>query len=124
MSQPILASALASPHPPLHGDGLAAEIVREIDHGLADRGMTLVGRATGHEAAVELQFGKSGELLQACHRQIAASEIVDRERNSAGLQFRPDFMHELKIAGNLVFGEVNIRRSLSSPPREGSCRPP
>src|SRR5947207_15242911 len=114
MSQPILASALASAgsSTPTATASLPKLCARSITV-LPDRGMTFAGRATGHEAAVELEFGKSGELLQACHRQIAASEIVDRERNSAGLQFRPDFMHELKIAGNLVLGEVSLRRSLS-----------
>ena len=58
-SQPMLTSASASaafsmPMATAH----AAEIVREVDHRLAERRIDLVGAAVGDEGAVELELGE------------------------------------------------------------------
>ena len=73
-----------------------AEAVGEIDHGLADRRMDLVGAAADHERAVELHFGER-QLLQLRQRGIALAEVVDRE---------PDV-----VFGELLAQVVGERRS-------------
>ena len=60
------------------GDGEAAEIVREVDDGLAQRRVDLVGAAVGDEGAVELELGKR-QFLEPDKRRIAPAEIVDRK---------------------------------------------
>ena len=68
----------------------AAEIVREVDHGLAQRRVDLVGAAVGDESAVELELGER-QFLEPRQRGIAAAEIVDRE---------------LDVEGPKLFGEL------------------
>ena len=65
-----------------HGDRDAAEIVREIDHRLAERRVDLVGAAVGDEGAVELELGE-GHFAESRQRGIAAAEIVDRQPDVA-----------------------------------------
>ena len=62
------------------GDRRAAEIMREIDHSLAERSIDLVGAAIADESAVELELGER-QLLEPGEGGIAAAEIVDRELN-------------------------------------------
>ncbi len=64
------------------GDRRAAEAVREVDRGLADRGIGGVARAVLHEAAVELDLDKR-EIAQAGERGIAGAEIVDCDLDTA-----------------------------------------
>ena len=68
-----------------HGDGDAAEIMREIDHRLAQRRIDLVGAAVGDEGAVELEFGER-QFAELRQRRLAAAEIVDRQPHIERLQ--------------------------------------
>ena len=47
------------------GDRDAAEIVRQIDHGLAQRRVDLVAAAIGDEGAVELDLANGSSLSRA-----------------------------------------------------------
>ena len=71
------------------GNGDAAEIVRQIDDGLAQRRVDLVGAAIGDEGAVELELGER-QFLEPRKRGIAAAEIVDRELDVEMLELLGD----------------------------------
>ena len=56
----------------------AAETMREIDHGLANRGVRRIGGAALHERPVDFQF-RERQIAQARERRKAGAEIVDRD---------------------------------------------
>ena len=87
-------------------DGDAAEIVREIDDGLAQRRIDLVGAAVGDEDAVELELGER-QFLKPRQRGIAAAEIVDRQMDVEVAQLLRDLGRQRQIGDDLLFRHVD-----------------
>ena len=52
-----------------HGDRGAAEIMREVDHRLAERRVDLVGAAVGDKGAIDFEFGK-GQFAKPRQRRV------------------------------------------------------
>ena len=82
----------------------AAEAVRKIDRGLADRGIGGVDGAVADEGTVDLEF-RERQIAQAGKRRIAGAEIVDRDRDAAAAQLRGDVLGQRDIARDLVLGD-------------------
>ena len=106
-SQPMLTSAIASeafsrPMP----TASAAEAVGEIDHGLADRRIDLVGAAADDERAVELHLGER-QLLELRQRSIALAEVVDREPDVVLGELLAQVVGERDLGDDLLFGDVD-----------------
>ncbi len=75
------------------GDGGAAETVREVDGGLADRRIGRVGGAALDERMIDLELGKR-QIAQAGERRIAGAEIVDGDGDPAHPQLGGDLLGE------------------------------
>src|SRR5262245_14862438 len=59
----------------------ALEVLGKLDHALADARIALVAGAALHERRVDLEL-RERQIAQRRKGRVAASEIVDRERNS------------------------------------------
>src|SRR5712692_1110677 len=82
-----------------------AELVREIDGGLAQRGIARVIAAVRHQVAVELELGE-GKLLEPRQMRVARAEIVERERYVVDLELRRDLLGQRDVAHRLVLGNL------------------
>ena len=83
-----------------------AEAVGEIDHGLADRRVDLVGAAADHERAVELHLGER-HLLELHQRGIALAEVVDRQPDIVLGELLAQLVGERDLGDDLLLGDVD-----------------
>jgi hypothetical protein len=86
--------------------GHAVEIMREVDDGLAQRRIDLVGAAIGDEGAVELELGKR-QRLEPYQRRIAAAEVVDRKLDVEMRELRGKIGRQREIGDDLLLGDVD-----------------
>ena len=87
-------------------DRKAAETVREVDHGLAQRGARVIGATAGDEAAVELELGE-GQFRELRHRGIVAAEVVDGELDVERREPLGDVARQREIVDDLFFADVD-----------------